>query len=61
MEITLALNPLIVLPVSGLIFLLFLASLPWLSRHTDFFPVLRHHLHRFAPLYLIAGPSAITY
>ena len=47
--------------VSGLSLLLFLCSLPWLSRHTDFLSMLRHHLRRFAPLYLVAGPAAITY
>lgn len=48
------------LAASGLTFLLFLASL-WVCRHTDFLFVLRQHLRRFAPLYFVAGPSAITY
>lgn len=54
-------NPYILIPASGFIFLLFLSSLPWLCRRTDFLPLLRHHLRRFAPLYFVAGPSAITY
>ena len=51
----------ILLQVSGLLFFLFLVSLPWLFRRTDFLSMLRHHLRRFAPLYFVAGPSAITY
>ena len=51
----------ITLFVSGLMFLLFLASLPWLFRRTDFFPMLQQHLRRFAPLYFVIGPAAITY
>ena len=47
--------------VSGLSLLLFLCSLPWLSRHTNFLSLLRNHLRRFAPLYLVIGPAAITY
>jgi len=58
MEITA--NDSIFLAALGLLFLLFLASL-WVCRHTDFLFVLRHHLRRFAPLYFVAGPSAITY
>lgn len=58
MEITT--NDFILLAALGLIFLLFLASL-WVCRHTDFLFVLRQHLQRFAPLYFVAGPSAITY
>ena len=54
-------NANILIPASGLIFLLFLFSLPWLFRHTDFLFLLRGHLHRFAPLYFVAGPSAIIY
>jgi len=49
---------LIAAPVLGL---LFLASLPWLARRTDFLSITREHLLRFAPLYFVVGPSAITY
>lgn len=58
MEITA--NDFILLAALGLLFLLFLASL-WVCRHTDIISVLRQHLRRFAPLYFVAGPSAITY
>jgi|GEM_PF-1946456 hypothetical protein len=49
---------LIAAPVLGL---LFLASLPWVARRTDFLSITREHLRRFAPLYFVVGPSAITY
>ena len=41
--------------------LLFLASLPMVARRTDFLSITRKHLRRFAPLYFVVGPSAITY
>ena len=46
---------------SGLVFVLFGASLRVLVRHTSFIFDLRRHLRRFAPLYLVAGPPAVTY
>ena len=61
MDFSLSLNPDTSLPIAGLIVLLFLASLPWICHHTDFLLVLRQHLRRFALLYLVAGPSTITY
>ena len=33
----------------------------WLARSTDFLPRLSRHLCRWAPLYLILGPPALTY
>jgi len=60
MAITITIDTKFLLAASGLTFLLFLASL-WVCRHTDFLFVLRQHLRRFAPLYFVAGPSAITY
>lgn len=49
---------LIAAPVLSLVFV---ASLPWLARRTDFLSITREHLRRFAPLYFVVGPSAITY
>lgn len=41
--------------------LLFLVSMPWVARRTDFLSITREHLRRFAPIYFVVGPSAITY
>lgn len=46
---------------SAALFLVFLIGAVWLSRRTHFLSILRQHLRRFAPLYFVAGPSAIIY
>jgi hypothetical protein len=54
--------PLLPILIAGpVLCLLFLASLPWLARRTDFISITRGHLRRFAPLYFVVGPSALTY
>lgn len=59
--LSLSINSTRFLLVSGTLFLVFLAGAVWLSRHTDFVPILRRHLHRFAPFYFVVGPSAVIY
>ena len=59
MSLIVTLMPLI---IAGMLLpMIYLLTLPWVVRHTDFPILARAHLRRFAPLYLIAGPSAVSY
>lgn len=58
-EIEFSLVPLLVLGPIGT--LLYIWMLPFVLRHTDFADLARKHLRRYAPLYLVIGPAAMTY
>ena len=57
--ITIPLLPVVI--TASVLSLMFFISLPLVARRTDFLSITREHLRRFAPLYFVAGPSAITY
>jgi hypothetical protein len=50
-----------VLIAAPLLFLLVVISWPWVIRKTNFIELVHSHLGRYAPIYLIVGPPAITY
>lgn len=45
----------------GLLALTAITAGVWLARRTDFLARLSRHLRRWAPLYLVLGPPAVTY
>jgi hypothetical protein len=57
--ITIPLIPVVI--AASVLSLVFFTSLPLVTRRTDLSSITREHLRRFAPLYFVAGPSAITY
>lgn len=60
MQISVEVGPGFWLGVGGLAIAVILAS-AWLILRTDFVPRLAGHLRRWAPLYLVLGPPAVTY